>query len=405
MSGMALRLNEKYQGPFQRKYAGDSTATPDANGFQPSWKVTDICVDLLTAAGYPADQINIADNPTRIWYGESTKVDDYVLNAAGNIGEYLTRLVRDYLGGFVIFDANAGATDANGLPLGQWTVIYQTPMPTSGQFTPLFNFVTTTPGPTSVSHSLSAYPANTAPIFGRITYMTAPPEFNHFLVTTSVSVAGTSVQGAVESHTYNYDSYQVPNSTNTLDPSHPDYLGYERLMILPVQEAAGLGVQQAQQNCDFLARRFLDFAGHAQRTANFTVPLVFITDSSGGYRRPLRFQDPISINGDASWLVKGCHAHYVKDGFQLAEIEAVQPIARQIVQPGITQLSFFRNAQAQHARHSTGAGTHSQRFARRAVPSHREQSIMELPRLTQYQTKLQDNNGVPHYMAAYDPAP
>ena len=389
--GMAQRLFEKYQGPSQRKYSLDIGATPLPNGSQPPFKVTDAVRDLLFACGYPPEQIAIGDNPTRLWPGETVKVGDLVLDAAATLGEYIVRLVRDMLGAYLIFDANAGGTDVNGLPLGQWTLLYQTPLPASGQFAPLFNFVTRPASPSiTPPHVLAAYPAGTAPILGRVESTTVPPDFNSFLVTTRLSITGNAADGAVSSRAYNYRSFSAPGSGVALDPLHPDYLGFEKQMVYPDPTLAGSSVPETQLACDFLAARLLAFCGHGQRLAHFTVPLIFVTDPAGGYRRTLRFQDPISINGDASWLVKACHPRYAKDGYQVAEIEAIQPVAGQSVPMGTEAISLDRHAGAQQARRATGAGTQSLRFGRKAVTPSAEQSTLELPSLLAYQRPLQD---------------
>jgi hypothetical protein len=407
-AGMGQRLSEQYQGPVQRKYQGDPFApdpsVPGSNAYLP-WKVTDNVRDALLNCGYPPAMVAIPDVGIRLWQGETVKKDDYILDAAGNTSEYILRLVRDYLGAYLIFDANYGSADANGLPLGAWTLLFQTPLPPSGQFaSPLYNFVTTAASPVTSPHILSAYPALTAPIFGKIDFQTIPPEFNSVLVTTSIAAAGVSAQGAVQARCYNYNSFQAPGATNTLDPTHPDYLGYERRVIYPDGTLLGKNVEETQKACNWVARRFLDFACHAQRLAHFTVPLVFVTDPAYGHRRPLRFQDPITINGDASWLVKACHPKYAKDGFQLAEIEAIQPIAGQLVQPGIEALTFHRAALTRHAQQNTGSGTQSQRFGRSAVPAHREQAMLELPVFLGSRSALQDSTGAFYAMADYGPA-
>ena len=390
MRGMELRMGQKYQGPVQRKFSSDPLAEPDAKGAYPPWKVTDVVRRLLLENGYAEGQVNIPDLDIRLWPGETVKADDYILDAAGNVSEYLLRLVRDYTGGYLIFDANAGAMDPNGLPFGQWTLLFQTPLPDSGQFAPLFNFVTLPPGGVVAAHSLASYPAGTAPIFGRVESTTTPPEFNHVFVCTSFSIAGTAVQGTVGAHAYNYQSYSAPGSGVTLDPTHPDYLGYEMKTIYPDMTLTGNSLEETQRACNFIAQRVMSFAGHAQVLKHYNAPLVFITDPIGGYRRPLRFQDPISINGDASWLVKGCHPHYAKDGFQLAEYEVVQPVPGQNVKPGVEIVSFSRHADAQHARQANGAGTSSQKYGRRAVPAHREHAMLEQPSLLGYSAPLQD---------------
>lgn len=405
MAGMAQRLSEKYQGPQQRRYSADTSVELDANGTPLPWRVTDVVYDLLKACGYPDAQIDIPDQEIRLWPGETVKADDYVLDAAGNYFEYAFRLVHDFLGAYLIFDANAGNADANGLPLGQWQLLYQTPYPADGnKFDPLFSFVTSPASSRVPSHILSAYPPLTAPIFGRIEYEIVPPENNSIFVTTGLSAAGNAVQGAVSSYCYNYHSFLAPSSGVTPDPDSPDYLGYERRFIYPdMTLGAQTTTDVAQKTCDWVARRYYDRTCHAQDLQFFMAPLVFITDPIGGYRRPLRFQDPISINGDAGYLVKACHPRYVKDGFQLAEYEVINPMPGQYLPPGIESLSFHRAAAGDHARRSTGAQTSSQKYARKALPAHREQQHLELPNLLSAHAPIQDpSTGKFFFMLGYD---
>ena len=401
MAGMAQRLSEKYQGPTLRKYAYDGNAVPGPDGYPP-WKVTDVVVDSLLSCGYPPEMINIPDQDIRLWPGETVKADDYILDAAGNFLEYLQRLVRDMLGAYLIFDANAGPAWSNGLPVGQWTLLYQTPYPAAGnKFSPLFSFQTGAADAATPPHVLSAYPPLTAPIFGKIEYEVIPPEFNSVLVTTALSIAGTPLQGAVSSRAYNYASFKAPGAAVAPDPDSPDYLGYERLLIYPDATLTGKNEAETQGACDWVCRRIYDVSCHAQDLAYFTAPLVFITDPAGRYRRPLRFQDPIALNGDAGYLVKACHPKYVKDGFQIAEYEVINPMPGQYLPPG-SEISLFREAQAGHARRSTGAQTQSQRFARKALPPHREQQHLELPSLLSYQSPLQAGDGSFYFMPGYD---
>jgi hypothetical protein len=96
-------------------------------------------------------------------------------------------------------------------------------------------------------------------------------------------------------------------------------------------------IPATQSLVDWLARRYYDFFCHGQELAFIDAPLVFVQDtalsatatSSSGNWRPLRFQDPVMLDGDPSWLVKSIRPNWTSDRKQMCTYELIKPFPGQ----------------------------------------------------------------------------
>lgn len=305
-----LRTALSYQ-----NFAYDSVAGLGAQGQIQGWKITDAIEYLLKAAGFPSGMINIPSLSMRFKAGIGTQDSDRILEPSTSIAEMIVRLCRNYLGRFLVFDANQG-------DYGKWTLVGA---PSST--TPLAAFVGgpdwTEGDPPLPGHCLSSYPAGTAPTFGRRESYFVAPDHNHLVALTIVDTTGTGGT-RVDNHLYNYLSYHVPGATVDPDPDSPHFLGYERGLILadPSLWAGSYigGWEETQKTVDFVLMRLFAFTCMARERTHFKAPLLFITDPATSARRPLRFYDVVTLDGEG-WYVRSCTPDYRSDRLQTAEYE------------------------------------------------------------------------------------
>jgi len=308
---VTLRTALSYQ-----DFAYDAVAGPGPQGEIQGWKVTDAIKRLLTAAGFPSAMQNIPDLSLRFRPGIGTQDSDRILEPATSIAEMVVRLCRNYLGRFLVFDPNQGT-------YGKWTLVGP---PTST--TALAAFVG---GPTWAEGDpllppacLASYPAGTAPTFGKRESYYVAPENNHLVALTIVDGWGTG-GFRVDNHLYNYLSYKVPSSTIDPDPDSPHYLGYEKALILAdpsLWAGSQIGGWAATQAAvDYLLFRLFAYTCMARQRMRFQAPLLFITDPSTSARRPLRFYDVVTLDGETGWYVRSCTPNYRFDRQQTADYE------------------------------------------------------------------------------------
>lgn len=388
-AGMWDRLKEWVEGPFFRIYAMDPTA---ASNTILTWKITDAIRDCLGACGFPDSQINIPDLPNRFWPGQTQKLEDTTINPTANIAEWLVRVCRSYLGAFLHYEANAGAQ-------GQWILIFGTPL-VGGVYIPVLNFTQNSHGKFAPPTSLNAYPDGTVPYF-KMRKSTRRPDANLIVVLAPVPATNANTLMAVPGVAANPLSYKVPGMSTAPDPNHPDYLGYcKKIEIIAdylyVPDSTG-GYAATQQAVNWETRRLYDFLCHGQRIKTIKAPLAFIHDSriatsaSSGYR-PLRFQDPVAIDGDATWLVKSVNPSYSNDGTQMANYELIQPIAGQHFF-GFDGKETIRRIRRMGVTQVNGALSHSSSVGIFAPSPHKEHGRLELPKVRSNFAPLQNADG------------
>ncbi len=307
------------------EFAPTVTDGPRA-GSKPPWKVTDVIRFVLAQRGFvgpsihpggeltddDSSQILIPDLPIRLWSGTSEKSQDHVYNPHTDPIDMCVTLARNYLGGYLIWDANAGPLDSSITededditPMGAWRLL-QPPPPGA---TPVYNFVSSPTveaeaGQFIPPHSPAAYASDATFIISSEEGYTIPPEINHVWVFTAPPTNETPGQ-RFERHLYNPKSYDVPGMSITSDPDSPHYLGFEQMRIVPCADLLNpADFVKTQLAVDFTARRIMDFAGRARKVLPISAPLVLITDAATSRKRPLRYYDPVTVNGVGGYYIR-----------------------------------------------------------------------------------------------------
>jgi hypothetical protein len=396
--GMWMRLAEPTSGPLiQNLFYNDITVLPYTYGgsqFTP-WKVTDAIRYLLSCAGFSPGQINIPDYPIRLWPGVTNTIDNQTINPNTDYAEFALRLCRNFLGGYLCYDAS----------VDQWTLLQGTSL----NAPPLYSFWTTPPNTNGPPTVPGAYGPRSTFIFGEFSLTVVPPEYNWLHVTCLAALSDNDkTMTVIENWAFNYNSYQVPGSSVSPNPNNPDYLGRIRPCEISdpslVVNAGADTERLTQVAVDWTVRRLYDFCGHAQRLCHFRAPLVFILDPITGVYRIPRFGDPILING-ASYILKACIPSYTWDGMQTADYEAIQPVAGQYIPPGIESLEFFRKSTDRRGAKTAGSYTQTNRLGLLGIPPQAEHRHRNLPRASKWQHPLQDpTTGLFYAMAGYDGA-
>lgn len=319
LSATTLRTALSYE-----LFLSDPAAALGADGSLTPWKVTDVIKRLLSAAGFPSGMQRIPDLAIRLRPGIGTSISDSVLEPGTSIAQQVQNLAQKYLGRFLAFDPNDGAE-------GKWILLAAPP---AGSVTPVYNFVGDIPAPSSgtiaLPHALHAYPANTAPTFGRATSYVVPPEKNHLWAFCAIN-AGQAGPALIDNHLHNFLSYKVPGSSTNPDPESPHYIGHEELFLLgdPSFWAGGrpLSGQETQAMVDYVLLRLFVGVCMPRRVQPIRAPLVFIQDAVHGAFRPLRFYDPVTLDGQAGWYVRSINIDYSNDRSQLATYELERLVA------------------------------------------------------------------------------
>lgn len=296
-----------------------------------TWKVTDLVSAILLWAGFSSSQINIPDDPLKL-YGQGGD-SFFGFEPMANALDVIQRLLFEYLGWFLVWDRNVGTS-------GQWIALKQVRGP---NYTNVAAFVTGAPpqvdGSKRIAHNVNSYPlantlsdgktyTSTAPtIFinkGTLKKKVIPPEGNLLYVST-VSAGGSN--GVSEHLTIcrpNYKSYNFDPAHPTADPNHRDYLGrcVPIYYIVPSLGALGIDAPAALAR---LWRRIFDVACHAVDVWDAQVPIVPITNEyETGKKRILRHYDPVTIDGE-QFIVRNFNPMYEKDSVQMAMIQFERP--------------------------------------------------------------------------------
>lgn len=297
-------------------YSEDPNADNDALwGGKPPWRVSDIIQDLLYRAGFPASQVNIDVNPIRLFGGDNGPAwEEMALQPGQAYAEMIRKLSLEYLGAFLVWDANAGAS-------GQWRLIYNPTAP----YTSLYSFVFSDGIPAGVMPMEDgAAGAWTAPVVkGSYRSHVEAPEGNIVMVVGAGGVLPSD--GGPQQMTgvvWNPRSFNLdPGTPTATDYYHEDYLG--RMVPLLYADPT----LKTQQAVNFVARRIYDFACHARKWAAFQAPLVLVTaartgDTAQTRPRPLRIGDGVTVQGSNA-VIRSVNADYRKDSVQLAEYEVL----------------------------------------------------------------------------------
>ena len=309
-------------------YSIDYDAPVEADGKQLPWKITDIIKDLLDKAGVPTTQIDVPDNPLRLW-PDKQGLGEYLLQPGSSLADMILRLTQQYLGQPLIWDPNAGT-------VGMWRLI-DNPLywdPTlnviDGQATGGFHsgnapirwtFKTEPPAAGRLVTAMNAYGANSWFVQSYETYPIAP-EANHVIVFGAGGVLSDD-QGASQfvAKLHNSASYSVDPANPTSKPNSQDYLN-DRLVPLVFSDPMLIGQKAVQ----FACRRLYDFACHGQKWIEFTAPLALIIDEEDEHQtrpRPLRINDVILFN-TSRCLLRSVNPIIESARVQMAHYEAME---------------------------------------------------------------------------------
>jgi hypothetical protein len=290
---------------------------------QPS-KVTSVIDTLLNVLGYPDDMRDVPDLPVRLHQLPTEQGSDFILQPTANVLQFLVHLARVYLGGFLLFDANAGER-------GVWRLLFPTP----SDAPPLWAFTTAPPPggsgmlPYQVQLPDQPGPYGTNKTFiRRLKSWVAPPEGNYLVVTSSGELFpnhdGTSTGVVV---LFNPNSFEGPDWTT--DPDGPDYLG----RIVPiVYFEPGMGLRDGPFMGP-VARRLYQQTCLSQKWIEFDAPLVLVQDGNDPLQsrpRPLRLYDPITVDDVQQGVTLHCFVrsvtiNYKSDRAQMMTVQCIAP--------------------------------------------------------------------------------
>jgi hypothetical protein len=314
---------------YQRTYFNrDLTSPTNPTGDYQPWKVTDAIRAILASQGFGETQLDIFDDPIRIFISPHGDENNFSVPPGASIPEFLQMLAIDYLNAYYLFDYAARPSGAT--TQGMWRLR----RPPTGTETPLWNFTTATVSGTKLAYRGAAYGANTSPILGD------PFEFRSYIIPPEgnvLTVAGAEIDlpgggtGTVQRQLINPTSWNSPTHS-TASSADIDYIGYIK-PIEYVDPTIGGDPVQAQLAIDFLARRIFNLACRGRKWFEFVSEYCFVTDTAtladGGAaysnptyaRRPLLPGDLVTIDGELC-VMHSVNAIWKKDVAQWAHYEA-----------------------------------------------------------------------------------
>jgi hypothetical protein len=251
----------------------------------------------------------VPDWPWRLWGTGAHSDEDYTLQPTQSYAEFITKLVREYLGAILLWDPNAGVN-------GMWR-LKANPAPPYGS--PIAAF-TTTPPSGKLPHYEGSYAAATTFIEkGTFRSFVRPPECNYVLV---VGAGGSTAPGQINAYMYNPVSVDLFGAT--ANPAHPDYINGSLVPVVHVDPSL-----TTREACAIICRRLYDRLAHAETWAQWRSPLLLITEPGDAYQtrvRPVRIGDVVTLAVQGvsyTALIRNCNPSYVKDSCHMAEYESL----------------------------------------------------------------------------------
>lgn len=272
--------------------------------------VTDVIRELFGIAGFTDAQIDVPDIPIRFWPSLHEGGEQSIITSYTQIGEWIVKQARNYLGAWITWDGNAGAA-------GMWRLR----PPTLPPYTSLAAFTTSTPA-NALVHALHSYGDGSVGYIVKGTMRTyvKPPEGNAVIVSGIGGLPSPTAKGNLQL------CRALVNDDALTNPNSPDYTDGNFAPIVVIDTTL-----TTQFAVDFTARRTYDIGCKAVKMMQFTAPLLLITDPNDSLQRvprPLRYYDPVTVydQGVASqWLVRSCNPTYRKDHIQMAHYELQAP--------------------------------------------------------------------------------
>lgn len=314
---------------------GRITMTPDPSQLGSGndmigYKITDMVRTALGWAGYSSDEIDVPDDPIRFTASSEQDINDQIVQPLQPILQFVTNLLKNWLGWFLYFDANA----SKGITRGMWRV-FAPPNPVTFHALAIFSTFTptrfVTSGPSQYNSNVILPLAPIVNVNGHSSYTsyTSPPEGNALCL---ITLGGQATDSSPDSRfhilnwVYNFESFNFSPTQNTANIDSPDYLPYRSDIVIVDPQ---LGSQQA---VDLLLRRYSDFVLHAQKFVSFIAPLVLVIDPMDQYQiapRPLKFYDAVELRLDGIvtiGLIKSVKIHLEgKSNNTLATYEILIP--------------------------------------------------------------------------------
>jgi len=308
MVSVAARLADAVS--FQmRDLSRAEDGAADADGNTLPWLITDILRFLLEEAGVHPNDIDIPDLPIRAF--TSGEEDEYLLQPTASLIDLAIHFARNYLGGYLIYDANAGTR-------GMWRLL----RPAQPPYTPLWTFKTGAPagGVPRIVTAPNAHGANSSFVENYVKYW-KKPEANYVMVTsTGELLPNDGGPTGVCQFAYNGKSFDFNPSVPTADPNHPDYTDGRFIPIVYYDPTL-----TTQAACDWVCRALYKASCEAQKWIQFRAPLALVTNPSDTHQthpRPLRLYDAVEFDGETV-LIQSCNIDYTSDRMQMAHYEGL----------------------------------------------------------------------------------
>lgn len=294
-----------FLGSIQRTLIPDFGIDPSGPGAGQPRKATEAIRNLLNIGGWPLEMIDIPPSDVRLYTEDS---NGFELDFNADFIDVAVQIAKDYLGGVLHFDWNAGAA-------GKWKLI----VPPSAPYENKVVFTTARP-PEGKGFTLASYPSPagvpSCPIV-ELTIQDMRPQANFITV-----IGGADANGQVIRQEWrNTASFPVHPDQDVDEASlaHPDWVGFQ--IPLWKRNAA----IRSQEQADWMCARLAQQLGHAYKMIHLEAPLMLIShEDDPARRRPLRFGDPVMVvDGEETYqcLVRSVAIGYEKDSRQMAVYE------------------------------------------------------------------------------------
>ncbi len=328
-----LRCTGEWQRLMEAKTSHNFDFGKDANRANDQkalpWTVTNIIRTLIADAGYEDENIIVPEIEMRL-FGNGDPHFPFMLEAYNEIFPVVAKYALTYLGGWLVWDANATHAPAGTDPIkmGAWRLMLPPKPNSAGHFNYLahFKFAPSLDPGTRLRHRVSDQKDDTTIVGqtiktvwikkGSYSSYVVPPEGNMVIVTgkgINLSDMSGPVGAALPSLSltqaaFNFKSAKFfPDQPVEPDPTNPVYTNGRPVLIY-----VGDGTLGSQAAVDFFCRRIFDMACQAQKRVSFEAPLLLITDPNDPYQRqprPLRYGDPVLLQGE-KFIVANCNPDY-----------------------------------------------------------------------------------------------
>lgn len=301
-------------------------------------KATDAIRLLYETMGVPSEQLDIPDLPVLMLNDPD---DPISIEPDTRFTDVINQIARDYLGGIILRDENAGYTGLSE-PIGM-TRLGTRP---SAPFRRMLKFTRHHPGAMKLPQVLAAYGSEMdglqevqiLPVLKGGRKIVEPPEGNAVVViggTKSGSVSGNGeqlVQVAVNTNSFNALALD-PSDPKYPQPYHPDTMyDYCPIVVRDITLSTEAAV-------NWICRRTFESACHAQTTRRFESFLPFITDIEDTLQvRPrmprigdmCEFEDEDGVY--RTYVIVSCNAkwrkaHCMKADFEISRSESFDSYA------------------------------------------------------------------------------